>query len=304
MRENFGGVLYSRVFGKAAAVHLDPVEKKPLFHFLPGAKTLSIAAVGCNFQCAFCQNHSISQHPRFGDDIPGDDVDSAAIVESCLSLGGSAISYTYTEPTVFFEWARDVGERARAAGLKNIFVSNGYMTPEAIDRATSFLDAANVDLKSFSDAFYRKYCSARLQPVLDSIQLLRSAGVFVELTTLLIPGVNDSEKELAEMAAFIASVNPDTPWHVSAFHPDYRMLDVPSTPAASLDRAVEAGDAAGLRFVYCGNVPGHPRESTLCPACGAVLIARTGFFVRAIRVGPDGLCPGCGCRIPLVLRPA
>jgi pyruvate formate lyase activating enzyme len=296
VRENREGVLYTLVYGLPVSTAVDPIEKKPLFHYLPGSTSLSLATVGCNFSCEFCQNADISQMPRDHGRITGHPVSSQQVVDAALSAGCASISYTYTEPTVFYEYARDCARLASAAGLKNVFVTNGYMTAETLRDIDGDLHAANVDLKSFSDDFYRTLVGARLKPVLESIRRLRDMGVWVEVTTLLIPGANDGEDELRSLAAFLVSVSPDIPWHVSRFYPAYRRLDIPPTPLASVERALQIGREAGLEYVYGGNIPGHRSESTVCPACGEVLIERQGF--RLVKNGiTGGRCPRCGREI-------
>ena len=294
VRENRGGRLYSLVYGRLVSSNPDPVEKKPLFHFQPQSLTWSIATVGCNFRCRHCQNFEISQYPeRNRGEIAGRKTTPAQVVEAALSAGCSSISYTYVEPTIFMEFAIDCARLAKEAGLANIFVSNGYTSEEAARAMAPFLDANNIDLKSFSDSFYREICGARLQPVLDTIALMKELGVWVEVTTLLIPGLNDSEAELAEIAGFIAGVDRNIPWHVTRFHPTFKLTDRPPTPVSSLHRARQAGLAAGLRHVYTGNLPGDEGENTFCPACGNLLVARTGFSARI--PGMDkGRCRKCG----------
>ncbi len=252
VRQNQEGVLYSLVYAKAIAAGVDPIEKKPLYHFHPGSKAYSIATVGCNFRCGFCQNWQISQHPEgLADscDFPPEEVVAKAKEAGCLS-----IAYTYSEPTIFFEYAYDTAKLAKARGLYNVFVTNGYMASEAISLIRPYLDAANIDLKSFSEEFYRKICGAHLEPVLDSIRLMKEAGIWIEITTLVIPGKNDSPKELKNLAAFIAGVSKDIPWHISRFHPDYKFLDYPPTSIEILEEAQEIGKKAGLKHIYLGNV--------------------------------------------------
>jgi pyruvate formate lyase activating enzyme len=295
VRENRGGRLISLVYGRLVAEHVDPVEKKPLFHVLPGSFSYSIATAGCNFRCLHCQNASISQfHSRSGEP-PGNERTPESVVQAALGYGCRSISYTYVEPTVFFEFAYDCSVLAVEKGLKNIFVSNGYMSRQAAELLAPVLSAINIDIKSFSDSFYRKVCGARLQPVLDSIRLLHSLGVWVETTTLLIPGKNDSPEELAAIAGFLASIDRSIPWHVTAFHPAYRMLDVPSTPLSTLRAARRIGQEKGLLHVYEGNVAAGG-EDTLCGGCGARLIERIGFTVRANRLA-GGACPECGAAV-------
>lgn len=293
VRENRGGTLYSLVYGRLVSQALDPIEKKPLFHFLPGSLALSVATVGCNLRCDFCQNHAISQYPReHRGGIPGEPIAPEEVVRAAKGAGAPTIAYTYTEPTVFFETCRDVGLLAREQGIRNAFVTNGYMTGEALDAARGWLDAANVDLKAFSDDFYRRHCGGSLQPVLDAIKRMTELGLWVEVTTLVIPGRNDSDEELGWIAQFLAGISPDLPWHVSRFVPSYLVYDVPPTPVATLRRAREIGREAGLRFVYLGNVPGEG-EDTACPSCGKTVIRREGFRVVENQLA-DGRCPGCG----------
>jgi pyruvate formate lyase activating enzyme len=274
VRENRDGILYTLVYGRPISTAVDPIEKKPLFHFLPGTSTYSLATVGCNFACSFCQNADISQMPADRGRIAGRPFSAEQVVVEAVALGCASISYTYTEPTIFYEYARDCAQLAVEAGLKNIFVTNGFMTAQMLADIDGALHAANVDLKSFSDQFYRTLAGARLKPVLDSIRRLSQMGVWIEVTTLLIPGLNDGEEELRELAAFLVSVSPDLPWHVSRFYPTYRLLDTPPTPVEAVEKAVRIGREAGLRYVYGGNVPGHSSESTTCPDCGKIVMER------------------------------
>lgn len=282
VRENREGKLESLVYGTLISQHVDPIEKKPIFHMLPGSRTYSIATVGCNFKCRFCQNAEIAQMPAdhqgalLGTHLEPDEVVSAAKANGCAS-----IAYTYTEPTIFFEFALDVARLAHAAGLRNIFVTNGYMSKEALDMLLPVLDAANVDLKSFSNDFYRDICAARLPPVKETLKRMKDGGVRLEVTTLLIPGLNDALPEVQAMARFLVeSLGPETPWHISRFHPTYHMTDRPATPVKTLDMARDAGMAAGLHYVYIGNVPGSGAENTLCPDCGNIVINRFHYRSR------------------------
>lgn len=296
VRENQGGTLYSLVYGKLCAEHVDPIEKKPLFHVQPGSRSYSIATVGCNFRCRHCQNYTISQ---VGKETPirGVARTPAEVVHQAVAHGCSSIAYTYTEPTIFFEFAYDTARLAHEAGLKNIFVTNGYITPEALATIAPWLNAANIDLKAFSENFYRDVVQARLSEVLETIIDYRGQGIWLELTTLIIPGLNDSDAELQKLAAFIvANLGADTPWHVSQFHPTYQLTDPPRTPVATLRKAREIGRAAGLRYVYEGNVPGEGGESTWCPSCAALLIERSGFAIGPNRIR-NGACPDCGTAI-------
>lgn len=296
VRENREGVFYSSVYGKAAAKNVDPVEKKPFFHFLPGSYSFSIATVGCNFRCSFCQNFEISQAVRdegrvIGEELLPEDIVRYAVENNCRS-----ISYTYTEPTIFMEYAYDTACLAKEKGIRNNFVTNGYMTEDALNFFHPHLDAANVDLKAFSDKFYAEMCGAKLKPVLSSIAKMKSLGIWVEITTLVIPTMNDSPEELRQIAEFIKSVGEEIPWHVSRFHPTYRVNDIPSTSTDILDKAREIGREAGLRYVYIGNLPGDDGENTYCYRCGKLLIHRCGFQVLE-NVVTDGKCPECGAKI-------
>ena len=294
VRENRSGRLISLVYGRLVARHVDPIEKKPLFHFLPGSLSYSIATVGCNFRCLHCQNHHISQyaHTHAGQ-IEGVPCSPEEVVNDAVKSGCASISYTYVEPTIFYEFALDCARLAHDRGLKNVFVSNGYLTPEAARHIAPFLDAINIDLKAMSDDFYQRVCKARLAPVLDNIRLLRDLGVWVEVTTLVIPGLNDSEEELRSIADFLASVSQDLPWHVSAFRPAYRLQNRAPTPASTLHQARAIGLAAGLRHVYEGNVVSPGGEDTLCPGCSKVLIGRVGFESRIVGLR-QGYCVSCG----------
>ncbi len=294
VRRNVAGKLKTLSYSDIVAMNVDPIEKKPLFHFLPGTRSLSIAAAGCNFQCEFCQNWQISQSPRTGSVERGRAVSPAAIVAAAMEYECASISYTYTEPTIFFELAYDTAKLAHHRGLKNCFVSNGYLTPLAVETIAPYLDAINVDLKAFRDRTYREIMKARLKPVLTCLKAIKAAGIWLEVTTLVVPGMNDSREELSDIANFIATeLGPEVPWHVSRFHGDHEMIDTPSTPLTSLELACELGSSAGLNYVYCGNVAGLADERTYCPACGAVVIERHGFSVGAIDI-VNGTCRHCG----------
>ncbi|MBI5885414.1 MAG: AmmeMemoRadiSam system radical SAM enzyme [Deltaproteobacteria bacterium] len=296
VRENTAGTLYSLVYGKLIAEHVDPIEKKPLYHFQPASRSYSIATAGCNFRCLHCQNSEISQMPRDQRRIVGDDVSPEEVVHEAYNTGCSSISYTYTEPTIFFEFAYDTGVLAKQQGLKNVFVTNGYMTAECLDELRGVLDAANVDVKAFNESFYKKTCGATLKPVLESIEHMLKLGIWVEVTTLIIPTLNDSDEELRALARWLASLDKSIPWHVSAFHPSYKLMHLPPTPADTLIRAREIGLAEGLRYVYTGNIPGIEGETTYCYGCAKPLIERSGFSVKT-NVIKDGKCPHCDTRI-------
>jgi pyruvate formate lyase activating enzyme len=297
VRENRGGTLHTLVYGKAIAEHADPIEKKPLYHVMPGSMSYSVATVGCNFRCLHCQNYTISQPVHDTLRITGIDLPPEEIVARALASGCRSIAYTYTEPTIFFEYAYDTAVLAKKAGLRNIFVTNGYITPEALACIRPFLDAANIDLKGFSERFYTEVVHAMLKEVLDSIVEYKRQGIWIELTTLVIPGWNDSDEDLRGIAGFIADkVGKETPWHVSAFHPTFKMIDRPRTPLDTLRRARHIGLEAGLRYVYEGNVPGEGGENTYCPSCGETLIERHGFYLEHNSI-EMGKCPACAAII-------
>jgi pyruvate formate lyase activating enzyme len=324
VRVNKEGALFSRVYGRIIARGVDPVEKKPLYHFLPASATYSIATVGCNFRCDFCQNHGISQVAGFTgyvgsdsdvnndnnvnddnydngnndryDDCDGTDMSPQSIADAAMRYRCPSISFTYTEPTVFFEYALDTAKAAKESGLRTVFVSNGFMTAECLRVAAPYLDACNIDLKSFREEFYKKRCGAALTPVLESLMAIREAGIWLEVTTLIIGGLNDSDDELTDIARFIANdLGVDTPWHVSGFYPRYKMSNAPPTGAASIERACKIGVDAGLRYVYGGNV--NIFQNTRCPKCGAALINRFGYETEIKGLTADGRCGGCGEKI-------
>ncbi len=297
VRENQGGTLYTLVYGRTISAHVDPIEKKPLFHFYPGTTAFSVATVGCNFHCRFCQNSDISQMVRDEHYIMGEEMSPGRIVGLTREQRSRSIAYTYTEPTIFFEYAYDTAKLAHEVGIKNIFVTNGYMTPEALALVQPYLDAANVDLKSFSDSFYRRTVGARLDLVLESLRLMKKLGIWLEITTLLVPTLNDSDDEVRQAAHFIAhELGVDTPWHISRFSPAYKLTDKPSTPTRTLQRARQIGLEAGLRYVYEGNVPGSEGESTYCYNCGNPIVRRYGYFISEKHI-QDSRCTFCGVTI-------
>ncbi|MBL7157443.1 MAG: AmmeMemoRadiSam system radical SAM enzyme [Candidatus Omnitrophica bacterium] len=291
VRKNEKGTLYTHVYGKAIASHVDPIEKKPLYHFLPGSQAYSIATVGCNFQCEFCQNWQISQASKKDGDFDGYELKPEEVVRKAKKYNCRSISYTYTEPTIFFEYAYDTSKIAKKEALYNTFVTNGYMTKEALDTIKPYLDACNVDLKSFSDETYKRMCKGTLAPVLESIRHMKKIGMWVEVTTLVVPGMNDSDRELKSIAEFIAGVGKDIPWHISRFHPDYKLLDAMPTPLETLDKAASIGAKAGLRYIYLGNIA---REgNTRCHKCGELLIERVGYTITQNKI-KNKKCPSCG----------
>ena len=300
VRRNYDGTLYLVVYGKAIAIHVDPIEKKPLFHFLPRGDVLSIGTYGCNFRCSFCQNWEMAQRRDFDEerDYLGQDAPPEVLVNTCRQRGIPMIAYTYNEPTVFFEYTYDTARLAHEQGIKNVYVSDGFMSRAALDMIAPYLDGINVDLKAFTEEFYRNVCGARLEPVKRNIRdIAQETDVWIEVTTLLIPGLNDGDDELRAMADWLAGVDPETPWHVTTFRPAYKMLDRPPTSQRALARAYEIGKEAGLHYVYVGNVMDADRESTFCPQCGQLLIQRRGYDVR--EVWPErGVCPRCGHVVP------
>ena len=294
VRKNSAGKLYSLVYGKAIAVHVDPIEKKPLFHVTPGSRSFSMATVGCNFHCKFCQNADISQVSRSVNlDTIGQNLSPEELVAMASSDNCSSIAYTYTEPTIYFEYAYDTAKIAHQNGLLNIFVTNGFISPEPVNYINEYLDAANVDLKSFSENFYKKLVGAKLAPVLDTLKLMKKLNIWVEVTTLIIPGCNDSPEELKDIARFLVEISPKIPWHVSAFYPTYKLTSAPRTPPETLRKARRIGLDAGLRYVYTGNIPGDEGENTFCHNCGKIIIERTGYRVGAVNIRA-GRCAFCG----------
>lgn len=291
VRENRDGVLYSLNYQKLIAAHIDPIEKKPLFHFYPGSQSYSIAATGCNFRCLHCQNWTISQVK--GDIIRGEEASPERVVQNTLDSNCLSISYTYTEPTIYYETAYDISRLAHKEGLKNIFVTNGYISSEALSYIAPYLDAANIDLKAMSEDFYHKICGATLQPVLERIKQYYELGIWIEVTTLIIPGYNDKISELEQIAEFLAGIDRGIPWHVTAFYPTYQLNDTPPTPLSSLKCAYQIGKEKGLNYVYQGNV--GQGENTYCPSCGKLLVSRR-YFTTENKIKNDK-CPFCGEKI-------
>ena len=317
VRENRDGRLIALTYPKVIARSIDPIEKKPIFHVRPGSSSFSIATAGCNFRCTFCQNSSISQlsspsatpsnttprsgectaHPSSLSSIPGVDMDPATLVAQAIKAQCASISYTYTEPTIYFELALETATLAKEKGLLNIFVTNGFMSKAVLQKVAPVLDAANVDLKAFTDNFYKKWCHGRLKPVKENLILMKSLGILVEVTTLLIPGLNDTPEELSAMAKFLVNeLGPETPWHISRFHPTYEMKDRSVTPIETLKMAHTIGKSAGLRYVYTGNAPGLDSENTFCHHCGRLLIQRYTYDIKH-HITPEGCCPDCGTAV-------
>ena len=279
VRKNQEGTLCSLVYEHAIAMHVDPIEKKPLFHVAPGSQSFSMSTIGCNFKCKFCQNSEISQvSEKINVEKSGSVVNSAKIVSLANQNRCKSIAYTYTEPTIYFEYAYECCKQASQANILNVFVTNGYINPEPLNDISQYLDAANVDLKSFQETFYNELVGAKLIPVLDTLKLMKKLGIWVEITTLIIPTKNDSDAELTEIAKFIKQeLGEETPWHISRFHPQYKLTNIHSTPISTLEKAREIGLTEGLRYVYTGNVPGDEGESTYCYNCNKVILKRYGF---------------------------
>lgn len=296
VRKNIDGELYSLNYDRVAATHLDPIEKKPLYHFLPGSSSFSLATMGCNFSCKFCQNHSLSVVVEESA-IHGDPITPEQLVATARKHRAASISYTYSEPTIYFELMLETARLAREAGMKNVIITNGYMTPEALEMIAPYLDAANVDIKAFSEDFYLKYCGGRLMPVLETVKAMKKKGVWVEITTLLIPGVNTDKKEINDLASFIAGVDTGMPWHISRFFPQHRLLDIPITPTEAIYRALETGKRLGIKYLYGGNITSDEWSDTDCPGCGALLIERSGYQVSLVHL-QQGKCDQCGLPLP------
>ncbi len=297
-RKNIGGKINTLIYNTVSSEAIDPIEKKPLYHFLPGTLSYSLGTIGCNFRCMHCQNWNISQVTL--EEAYTIEITPQEAVDRALEAGCRSISWTYNEPAIWHEYTYDSAVLAKKAGLKTIYVTNGYITPEALRRIAPYLDAYRVDIKSFSDDFYKKTCGARLAPVLESTKLAKELGMHIETITLIIPTKNDSKEEIAQIARWVRdNLGVDTPMHFTGFHPMYKMNDIGATPAGTLEMAHDIAKEEGMRFVYTGNVPGHRYENTYCPKCNALLIDRMGFRVGAIRI-KDGKCPDCGEKIPVV----
>lgn len=303
VRKNKKGRLYALNYGKAVTLTSDPVEKKPLFHFLPGTSTLSMATVGCNFRCSNCQNWRISQAPKLERGlIEGQTITPSEIVEKALEKGIPSLSYTYTEPTIFLEYALDTMKLAHKQGLKNIWITNGFLSEDTFNLVAPFLDAANVDLKSFDNDFYVEHCGGRLQPVLDTLKRIKAADIWLEVTTLVIPTLTDDPKMLSQIACFIdQELGPETPWHISRFSGaiSWKLKNLPDTSVQTLKKAHKIGKSQGLKYVYIGNLPGVETEDTFCPQCGTKVIERSLYQVE--RKDKGGKCPQCGKKIEIII---
>lgn len=296
VRENEGGVYCTLVYGKACSLNIDPIEKKPFFHFLPGTNSFSMAAAGCNVNCKFCQNWQISQvRPE---QVEHTDLPPSAVAQSALKYNCPSISYTYTEPVVFFEYMVDSSVEARKKGVKNVVVSGGHINPEPLLELVKIVEAIKIDLKAFSQGFYTQYVRGDLQPVLEAIKIIHRSGIWLELVYLVIPTLNDGDSMIREMCRWVLKeVGPDVPLHFSRFYPMYLIKNLPPTPVSTLERVARTAIKEGIRYVYIGNVPGHERESTYCPKCQEVVVQRFGYQVRKMEIN-RGRCGFCGNNIP------
>ncbi len=296
VRENREGKYYSLVYGNPCALHLDPIEKKPFFHVLPGTGSFSLATAGCNFQCKFCQNWEISQASP--EDVYSLDASPEMVVQKAKEVRAHSVAYTYVEPTIFFEYMLDIGHLVKRSGLLNVYHSNGFINPEPLRELCKILNAANIDLKGFTDTFYRELCSGELNPVLETLKTLKKEKVHLEITNLMIPTKNDDISSLREMCLWVKrELGSETPIHFSRFYPLYKLKNLPPTPVSTLERARQVALSTGLEYVYIGNVPGHEGENTFCPKCKRLIIQRTGFMIGEVKL-KNGKCKFCGKPIP------
>ncbi len=300
VRENRGGKLYTVVYGNPCAVHNDPIEKKPFYHFLPGTMALSLATAGCNLHCLYCQNWQISQVPP--ERLDNYELLPEAIVELARRAGSESIAFTYTEPTIFFEYMVDIARLARPQGIRCVVISAGYINPEPLRELCRVVDAIKIDFKGFSEEFYRRVCSGTLEPVLNAMKVIKQSGVHLEIVNLVVPTLNDSEDQLRGLCRWIVNeLGTDVPTHFSRFYPMYRLKYLPPTPVETLETARQIAVEEGIKFAYVGNVPGHRWDNTYCPKCGKLLIKRRGFAVLENHI-QDGRCPYCGEQIPGVWK--
>lgn len=299
VRENRGGALYTLIYGTVSSEAVDPIEKKPLYHFYPGSYVYSVGSIGCNFRCKHCQNWSISQASL--EDSYTMEILPEELVERALLSRSRSIAWTYNEPTIWHEYTHECAKLAKCAGLATVYVTNGYITPEALRHIAPYLDAANIDIKAFNEKFYHDVASAKLGPVLEASTLAKKLGIHVEITTLIIPGVNDSLEELRELSKWIyKNLGPDTPLHFTRFQPQYQMQNLSPTPAKTMQEAYKIANEEGMKYVYIGNVDGSDRNNTFCPNCGKVLIIRGLFEIERYDITPEKTCPKCGESIPIV----
>jgi pyruvate formate lyase activating enzyme len=303
VRKNIKGKLFALNYEKLIACNVDPIEKKPIFHFLPGSCSLSVATVGCNFRCDNCQNYSISQFSKTKDTVPGNKIEPEKIVKLAVENGTPSISYTYTEPVIFLEYALDTMKIAKKQGIKNVWVSNGFLSKESFNLISPYLDAGNIDLKGFSDDFYQKNCGGKLQPVLDTLKRIKNKKIWLEITTLVIPGLSDKEEMFEKIAEFIKKeLGAETPWHLTQFYSkiSWKLKKLPDTPVETLKSAWQIGKNAGLKYVYNGNVQGSESENTFCPKCGSLMIKRTGYDIQRFDI--EGKCAKCKNNLNLILN--
>jgi pyruvate formate lyase activating enzyme len=299
VRENRGGHLYSLIYGTVSSEAVDPIEKKPLYHFYPGSYAYSVGTIGCNFRCKYCQNWAISQATI--ENSYTCDISPEELIERAIMSGSRAVAWTYNEPTIWHEYAYESAKLAKDVGLATVYVTNGYMTPEALRHIAPWLDAANIDIKAFTEEFYKEIASAKLAPVLESAILAKELGIHVEITTLLIPKYNDSPDELRELSKWIyKNLGPDTPLHFTRFYPQYKMQNLYPTPLETLVAAHKIASEEGMKYVYVGNVEGHNFNSTFCPKCGKLLISRSSFMIEKYEITPEKTCPRCGEKIPII----
>ncbi|MDD5044485.1 MAG: AmmeMemoRadiSam system radical SAM enzyme [Candidatus Omnitrophica bacterium] len=292
VRMNTGNKLYTLVYAQPVAVHVDPIEKKPVYHLLPGSSVFSIATVGCNLRCTFCQNWEISQ--AYPETEKGGIYTPEEVVRDAIAAGSKSVAYTYSEPTVFYEYVLDTAKLARAAGLKNVLVSAGYINPAPLKELVQYFDVVKIDLKGFNEKFYKEVVGGNLRFVLNTLVELKKTGVFTEVVNLIVPGLNDNMDEIQKMCAWIyVHLGPDTPLFFSRFTPQYKLTNLPETPIETLEKARSLAMAAGLHYVYIGNVPGHPAENTYCPRCKRVVVRRYGYRVLEVNL-KDGCCIFCG----------
>lgn len=300
VRKNIKGELYSLNYDKIAAFNADPIEKKPLYHILPSSTSLSIATMGCNFKCQFCQNYTLSQ-VQDENSIMGENISPEDIVKAALKTGSKSIAYTYSEPTIFFELMYETAKLAKENNIKNVMVTNGYMSKEALEMISTYLDAANIDLKAFSENFYKKYCNSTLEPVLNTIKRMKDNGIWVELTTLVIEGLNTDEEEMKKIISFILNLDKNIPWHVSRFFPVYKLNNFPITDTKTIFKFLETGKHMGLNYLYGGNINTDDWNNTYCPICKSILIKRNGYHTKIMNLS-EGKCANCGELIPGVWK--
>ncbi len=299
VRQNENEILYSTNYASASSVAVDPIEKKPLYHFYPGSLSLSLGSIGCNFSCTYCQNWVISQTYR--DEIGIRNIFPDKAIKLAQENLCKSISWTYNEPTLWFEYTYESAKLAHENDLKTVYVTNGYMGDEALDIIAPYLDAANVDLKSMSDKFYQELCQSRVEPVLENIQAMHDKDIHIEITNLVIPGQNDSDEDLKSLVEFVSDVDVGIPLHFTRFYPHYKMNNMTSTPVKTLEKAQKMAIEAGIKYVYLGNVPGSEGENTKCPECRELLIERDGFHILSNKLKNDKKCPECGEKIDILL---